>query len=240
MSERIRVARRAGAPPVRASDAVLAFWAKWSLTRRALAIKRRSTAPAREARADGSVDKWCAAARTSRWWWSLARLTRRSTSSGRSGRSIGAQVVYGVVGLTHAKMLLVTRRENRRPVTLCTCSPVTTTRCRPVCTDISYFSWRRGAHAGCRPCLPAPGQPDPLLPWLHRRAGAVHAAPVPQARVDAIGAAARRHAGAASSSRRTAPTDETADPRAGPVRVRMAQIDPIVRGVACCRRVCRS
>jgi polyphosphate kinase len=51
--------------------------------------------------------------------------------------SVGAQVVYGVVGLkTHAKMLLVTRA---RPGKACcaampTCPPATTTRAPRACT----------------------------------------------------------------------------------------------------------
>jgi polyphosphate kinase len=49
--------------------------------------------------------------------------------------AIGAQVVYGVVGLkTHAKMLLVTRREGKQLAAMPTCPPATTTRAPPSCT----------------------------------------------------------------------------------------------------------
>ena len=57
--------------------------------------------------------------------------------------AVGAQVVYGVVGLkTHAKLLLVTRREDGRPEAATrTSRPATTTRTRArLYTDLGYFT----------------------------------------------------------------------------------------------------
>jgi polyphosphate kinase len=53
--------------------------------------------------------------------------------------AVGAQVVYGIVGLkTHAKLLLITRREagpgGRSCAATRTCPPATTTRARRACT----------------------------------------------------------------------------------------------------------
>ena len=146
--------------------------------------------------------------------------------------SIGAQVVYGVVGLkTHAKMLLVTRRENRR---LRRYVHLSTGNYNPVSarlyTDISYFS--------CDEALTQDVDHVFLhlasqirLPRLHR----VLLAPFTlhrhlQARVDAIGAAARAGTPGRIIVKTNALTDEPlirALVRAGMDGV---QIDLIVRG----------
>ena len=59
--------------------------------------------------------------------------------------AVGAQVVYGIVGLkTHAKLLLVTRREGTAGAACCaatcTCPPATTTRAPRGCTPTSATS----------------------------------------------------------------------------------------------------
>ena len=146
--------------------------------------------------------------------------------------SIGAQVVYGVVGLkTHAKMLLVTRREGRR---LRRYAHLSTGNYNPVTarlyTDISYFS--------CEPALTADVDKVFLhlasqirLPHLRR----LLVAPLTlhkqlQARVDAIGEAARAGAGGRIIVKTNALTDEPlirALVRAGQ---NGARIDLIVRG----------
>jgi polyphosphate kinase len=55
--------------------------------------------------------------------------------------AVGAQVVYGIVGLkTHAKLLLVTRREGASCAATCICPPATTTRARRGCTPTSATS----------------------------------------------------------------------------------------------------
>ena len=57
--------------------------------------------------------------------------------------AVGAQVVYGIVGLkTHAKLLLVTRREGRHGCAATrTCPPATTTRSTArLYTDIGFLT----------------------------------------------------------------------------------------------------
>jgi polyphosphate kinase len=146
--------------------------------------------------------------------------------------SIGAQVVYGVVGLkTHAKMLLVTRREGkrlRRYVHLSTgnYNPVTAR----LYTDLSYFSCDAALtmdvdnvflHLASQIRLPRLRRllvaPLTLHKWL-------------QEEVDAIGAAARNGVAGRIIIKTNALTDEPlirALIRAGQNGVR---IDLIVRG----------
>ena len=107
--------------------------------------------------------------------------------------SIGAQVVYGVVGLkTHAKMLLVTRREGSR---LRRYAHLSTGNYNPVTarlyTDISYFSCDAALtmdvdnvflHLASQIRLPRLRRLLVAPLTLHHRL---------QARVDAVGAAAR-------------------------------------------------
>ena len=146
--------------------------------------------------------------------------------------SIGAQVVYGVVGLkTHAKMLLVTRREGSR---LRRYAHLSTGNYNPVTarlyTDISYFSCDAALtmdvdnvflHLASQIRLPRLRRLLVAPLTLHHRL---------QARVDAVGAAARDGRAGRIIIKTNALTDEPlirALIRAGQNGVR---IDLIVRG----------
>ena len=123
--------------------------------------------------------------------------------------AVGAQVVYGIVGLkTHAKLLLVTRREGRqRPCCAATrtCRPATTTRkTARLYTDVGYLTADAGPDRRRRRGVPAARQPGQDAAAARAAAGAVHAAPAACSRTSS-GSPRRRAPGGrrASSSRST-------------------------------------
>jgi polyphosphate kinase len=76
--------------------------------------------------------------------------------------SIGAQVLYGVVGLkTHAKMMLITRREGK---SLKRYGHLSTGNYNPrtarLYTDLSYLTADTAADDRYGACVCAPGQPE--------------------------------------------------------------------------------
>jgi polyphosphate kinase len=94
--------------------------------------------------------------------------------------AVGAQVVYGIVGLkTHAKLLLVTRAKARGCGATPTCPPATTTPAPRGCTPTWAAHRRPGADRRRRCGVPAAGQPDRArrratadgAVQLHRRLG---------------------------------------------------------------------
>jgi hypothetical protein len=114
---------------------------------------------------------------------------------------VGAQVVYGVVGLkTHAKMLLVTRREGKGSCVRY--GHLSTGNYNPrtarLYTDLSYLT----ADTSSRPTwtgVRAPGQPEQAAQAAQAVAGAVSPARKPLHRVStrsARGRAARASPGA--------------------------------------------
>jgi hypothetical protein len=78
--------------------------------------------------------------------------------------SIGAQVLYGVVGSkTHAKMMLITRREGKSlGGAMGTCPPAITTPVRRACIPTSATSRPTRPYDGHGACVCAPGQPKPF------------------------------------------------------------------------------
>ena len=92
--------------------------------------------------------------------------------------AVGAQVVYGIVGLkTHAKLLLVTRREARRPAPLCApvdrqLQPEDRARCTPTSATSPPTPTSRPTPTACSSSSRACGIKAPRQ-LLHR---AVHAA----------------------------------------------------------------
>ncbi len=146
--------------------------------------------------------------------------------------SIGAQVVYGVVGLkTHAKMLLVTRREGRNLVRYAHLSTGNyNARTARLYTDLSYLSANREltadvenifVHLASQSKLPRLNQAL-LAPFqLHKKF---------IEKIDAVGEAASRGLPARIVAKMNALTDEAlmlALVRAG---AQGAKIDLIVRG----------
>ena len=146
--------------------------------------------------------------------------------------SIGAQVVYGVVGLkTHAKMLLITRREGRRLVRY---AHLSTGNYNPITarlyTDISYLSADAQLTADVEHVfVHLAGQSR--LPRLHRLwLAPFHLHRRLLEKIEAVGAAAARGQDARIVLKMNALTDEAlilALVRAGQ---QGARIDLIVRG----------
>ena len=69
-----------------------------------------------------------------------ARFDEEANINSAELEALGAQVVYGVLGLkTHAKMLLITRRESAAASSsaTATCPPAITTCARRACTRTS-------------------------------------------------------------------------------------------------------
>ena len=148
--------------------------------------------------------------------------------------AVGAQVVYGIVGLkTHAKLLLVTRREGaamRRYVHLSTgnYNPKTAR----LYTDVGYLTADAELTADADAVFQQLASLARRAPPRRAAAGAVHAAPADDAQlIERVADAAR--AGRAGAHRRQGQRADRpgADRGAGAMRGRPARaIDLIVRG----------
>ncbi|MDM0045689.1 polyphosphate kinase 1 [Variovorax dokdonensis] len=146
--------------------------------------------------------------------------------------SIGAQVLYGVVGLkTHAKMLLVTRREGRRLVRY---GHLSTGNYNPktarLYTDLSHLTADPQLTADMEAVFVHLAS-QARLPKLHR----MWVAPFDLqrnivARIDALGAAAQRGEPARIVAKMNALTDEALIEALVKAGSKGARIDLIVRG----------
>jgi len=146
--------------------------------------------------------------------------------------SIGAQVVYGVVGLkTHAKMLLVTRREGRR---LRRYGHLSTGNYNPrtarLYTDLSYLTADEQVTADMDAVFDHLASQNQLPPLKRLILAPFHLQQAMIDKIDAVGLAAARGDDARIVAKMNALTDEAlmhALVRAGQ---RGARIDLIVRG----------
>ena len=132
--------------------------------------------------------------------------------------AIGAQVVYGVVGLkTHAKMLLVTRREGKQLMRYAHLSTGNyNPRTAKLYTDLSHPHRRPDADGRHRERLLPPGKPEQAAATAPPLAGAVS----PAAQADRSHRRAGRSGGAANARpasllKMNALTDRAADAGAG-------------------------
>ena len=147
--------------------------------------------------------------------------------------AVGAQVVYGIVGLkTHAKLLLVTRREGKklqRYVHLSTGNY--NPRTARLYTDVGYLTADPGPDAGCRRGVPAAGQPGQAEGAAPPGDRALRAAPAAAARTSTR---CRRPRGRALPARIVAKVNALTDPALIHALVAAgqagAEIDLIVRG----------
>jgi polyphosphate kinase len=148
--------------------------------------------------------------------------------------AVGAQVVYGIVGLkTHAKLLLVTRREGPAP----SAAPLRP----PVHRQLQPATARLYTDLGCSPPtrpdrrrrrgVPAAGQPDAAAqPPRHLLTAPFHAAPRMLRHIAQVAeAAARRPAGAHRGQDQRADRPALIEALVRPARP-APSIDLIVRG----------